>query len=119
MKKYIQNIVALLFLLQGIYVVYRFALIFMRFINTFDYSAYEIYAYTAFIGTAVLFICAGIGLFSGKRWSIILAWVAVLLPQILKLIEPRSNIPLEYNYIILVINTLIMIYLSVQWKKIV
>lgn len=111
--------VALFFLLQGMYVVYRFALIFMRFINTFDYSAYEMYAYTAFIGTAVLFICAGLGLFNGKRWSIILAWVAVLLPQILKLIEPTSNIPLEYNYTILIINILVTIYLSTQWKKIV
>lgn len=100
MKKYVYNTVAIFFILQGLYVAYRFMAIFPRILGTFDYSPYQIYAYIAYIGTAILFVSGGLGLFNGKKWSVICTWVATLLPQLLRLIEPSSNVPLEHNYIV-------------------
>ena len=117
MKKYINNAIALLLLAEGIYFLYNFALIFTRLINTFDYSAYAMYAYGVYIATMFLFLVGGIGLFRYKKWAIICGWIAVTLPQLLKLIEPLSRIPLRDNYIVLVINVLVLIYISTQWRK--
>jgi len=117
MKIYINKVLAIFLFAQGLYFLYSFFLIFKRFINAFDYSAYAIYAYRVYIGTMILFIIAGIGLFRNKNWAILCGWIAILLPQLLKLIEPTARIPLSYNYALLAINILVLIYLSTQWKK--
>ncbi|MDO8575449.1 MAG: hypothetical protein Q7R78_01985 [bacterium] len=117
MKKYINNAIALILLAEGIYFLYNFVLIFTQIISTFDYSANTMYAYGVYIITMILFILAGIGLLRYKKWAIICGWIALILPQILKLIEPLSRIPLRDNYIILLINILVLIYISTQWRK--
>ncbi len=118
MKKHINNVLALFLLVEGLYFLYSFALIFTKVISTFDSSnAASFYAFGVYIATTILFIIAGIGVWKNKNWAIICGWIAFLLPQILKLIVPFAHIPLQYNYFILVLNVLVLVYLSTQWGK--
>ncbi len=115
MKKYINNILALLLLIEGIYYLYKFTLIFTKVLATFSYS--NIPTLGVYIATILLFILAGIGLWRNKNWAIVFGWIAVILPQLLRTVEPLARIPLQNNYTILVLNILILIYISTQWNK--
>ncbi|MGB8816255.1 MAG: hypothetical protein WCC74_03450 [Minisyncoccia bacterium] len=118
MKKYINNTLSLFLFLEGLYFLYSFVLIFTKVINTFDSSNIaSFYAIIVYIATMLLFIVAGIGLWKNKNWAIICGWIAILLPQLLKFVVPLARIPLQNNYTILVINILILVYLSTQWNK--
>ncbi|MDB5258969.1 MAG: hypothetical protein JWO73_177 [Candidatus Taylorbacteria bacterium] len=118
MKKNIKNVLALFLLAEGAYLLYTFVLVFSKFISTFDSSnAAGWYAYGVYIAEIVLFIVAGIGLWKNHNWAIICGWVALILPQLLKLILPITRLPLQNNYSILIINIAALVYLSVQWGK--
>jgi len=118
MKKYLKKIIAIFLLLEGFYFLYNFALIFTKVINSFAYSdAGMLYTIIVYVATMVLFIFAGIGLLNNKNWALICGWIALLLPQLIKLIVPLTRIPLQNNYTILVINIIALTYLSTQWNK--
>lgn len=118
MKKYINKIIALLLLIEGLYLLYSFALIFIKFISTFTSSNMgSVYILAVYVATIILFIVASIGLLRNKNWAIICGWVAMILPQLLKLVVPFAQMPLQNNYLVLVINVLVLLYLSTQWGK--
>ncbi len=117
MKKYINNALGLLLLAEGLLLLYRFIFL-MKIRDIFDMgSLLPMFVLVIYVATMILFIFAGIGVWKSKNWAIICGWTALLLPEILKLIVPSARSPLNDNYYILIVNLLILIYLSLQWKK--
>ncbi len=119
MKKYINNASALLLLGEGVYFLYRFLVIIPGLIATFDPSRGFLYVIIlgVFIITTALLSFAAIGLLQGKNWAIICGWTAVLLPQVVKFIFPFGIIPLRDSGILLIINVILLIYVTTQWGK--
>ena len=119
MKKYIHNKPALFFMVEGLYFLLHLLISMPPFIKAFDRSNIGLYlnVFGVYIITIVLLIYAGIGLVKGKNWGITCAWVAILLPQVVKLFSPYGLIPLRDNYFFSLVNILMLVYISRQWGK--
>ena len=118
MKNYINKFLAILLFLEGFYFLYNMAANYNKFINSFDPSLLTVYVIvlSVYVISMVMFIASGVGVWESRRWSIICGWIAIILPQLLKLILPTARIPLNYNVTVFVINILILCYLSSQWR---
>lgn len=114
MKKTLINLIGVVQLIEGVYVLYKLIPIVLTYYE--PTPPFLIVAGVSLISALALFL-SGIGLFLKKNWSIVLSVLPVLLPILLVVVVPLSRIPLLGGYMIIAINVVIAIYLLAQWNK--
>ncbi len=112
MKKYLINLVSVILIIEGAYMLFKIvpdALIHFQLSYLIIYSMIFI--------SPIFLILAGIGLFLKENWAIVLSWFPIVLSILLIISVPRIKIPLLGNYLVLVLNIVISVILSIQWRK--
>jgi hypothetical protein len=116
MKKYLLKIISLVICIEGVYLLVYL----INFIHLYYEPAPQfIIASIILLAGALCLIASGIGLFKNKNWSITMSWVLILLPTFMSVIYGffLIQIPLLGHPDILFLNSIIVIFLTLQWKR--
>jgi hypothetical protein len=114
MKNLILKIAAFIFAIEGVYLLYKLVPTFLKY---YQPDSVFLIPFLVSIVVSLFLIISAIGIFLSKNWSIVFAWLAILLPFLLTLVLPSARVPVVSDYRALILNVLIAIYLTTRWNK--